>query len=425
MWNSVCEWGKAGGKKVQDLFERGNFRIIFVLMLAVGFGIGLPCCQAGRAGPYGRTRALVLGDVIEQGGNLNSFTVIRNDPAIHTTMVPTRPDYIGGYENARRNLRMYMPRTYEILIDNYDVIISSDADKRVFASDWIHWISDSVVKDGFGILWLGSIMHEIFVGWEGTTVAKILPATQAPGQYTCADVFWLRIEDTSEPLMKALPWENAPALANVNAQVPRAESKLWASVKGVFENHPLITYWEIGSGAALNFASKFPNGVMPWAKNWDLFPQAMMYLVYRTADRPIPEDPYLFERVTNAFILFHSENSLLQSIFAWVEKFGGNPSKLRERLRALEDLRLNAEEAYRKGEFENAMTILRQGQKDQEGLRAEAIKAKDSALFWIYVTEWCALLGTLMISSYVLWSLMVKRSLYREAGVSRLNLRVK
>jgi hypothetical protein len=53
----------------------------------------------------------------------------------------------------------------------------------------------------------------------------------------------------------------------------------------------------------------------------------------------------------------------------------------------------------------------------------EVTRAKDEALLWVYITEWCALLATLMTSSYVVWTLMVRRRLYREAGVSRLHLR--
>jgi uncharacterized membrane protein len=405
--------------RLKPPLEGHGLEILRATILATLFLAAQPC-EAIRAGPDGRTRALVLGDVIEQYGTYNSFTVVQFDPAVRATMVPTRPDYIGGYENARRNLRLYMPRTYQRLLEDYDVIISSDADRRVFASDWVHWMSDSVIEEGLGILWLGSIESEIFVGWQATTVADVLPATQAPGQFTREEVFWFVMEDPNEELMKALPWTESPPLANVNAQVPRPESELWASVDGVFEDHPLITYWEIGKGAALNFASKFPVGVMPWAKDWDLFPQAMIYLLYRTADKPIPEDPYMFERVTHAFIRYHSENSLLESILAWVEKFGGSTRNLRERLRSLEELRLEAEEAYMNGDFDEALALLGRGEEDQEAMRAEAIRAKDAALIWIYVTEWCVLMGTLLISSYILWTLMVRRRLYREVGLSRL-----
>jgi hypothetical protein len=68
---------------------------------------------SARTGPDGKIRAFCYGDVIEQYGSFNSYAVIGTDPAIDTTLVPTRPGYLGGVENAKRNLRIYMPRTYD------------------------------------------------------------------------------------------------------------------------------------------------------------------------------------------------------------------------------------------------------------------------------------------------------------------------
>ncbi len=404
------------------LNERAKLRSIIALVLALVLCHN--ACHAARTGPDGRVRAVCLGDVIEQYGTYNSFTVVRYDPAIRATLIPSRPDYVGGYENAYRNMRMYMPRTYQKLVEDYDLIISSDAHRLVFKPEWIHWLSSSVTDNGLGMLWLGSIEAEVIVGWDGTTVAEVLPARQAPGQYTRDAMFWLRIVDPDEALMQALPWEKSPALANVNAQVPKDASSQWAKVQGLYEEHPLMTYWEIGGGAVLNFASKFPVGVMPWAEDWNLFPQAMIYMVYRVADKTLPDDPFLFQSVTNHFIEFTEMNSLLDSILVWVEKFGGNPDKLRARFEALVDVRTRAEEAYLNGDFDQALAILSQAEAEHASIRLDAMKAKDEALFWVYLTEWCALMGTLMISSYAIWALMVRRKLYKEVGVSRLDLRI-
>ena len=82
------------------------------------------------------------------------------------------------------------------------------------------------------------------------------------------------------------------------------------------------------------------------------------------------------------------------------------------------------EEAFLEGDIEGAMDVLTEAWEGQRSLMDDAMKAKDEALFWVYVTEWCALLGTLMISSYVLWTLMVRRRLYKEVRTSRLDLRI-
>ncbi len=377
--------------------------------------------DALRVGPQGRVRTICFGDVIDQYAGYNSFTIIQVDPAIDTTLIPSRPDYVGGIDNARRNMRIYMPRTYDRLVRDHDVILTSDADSSVFRSDWISWMADSVRKGGLGFLWLGSLRASNFEGWDGTTLIEISATDPAPGDYTLNGPFGVRITDREEPLMGALPWDRAPPLANLNSQVPKEGSVVWARVIDLRKsNLPLMTFWNVGEGVTLNFASKFPNGVMPWSKDWDLFPQAMMYLVYRVAEKDLPEDPMLFERVMNSFIMFDEADSLLQSLIEWVERFGGSTRKLHESLEELGETKRIAEGEYLSGEIQQAIETLERARAEQDSVRDSAMKAKDQALLWVYVIEWCSLVATSMVTGFVVWSLMVRRRLYREVGVSRL-----
>jgi hypothetical protein len=368
--------------------------LILTMLTVVGTGV------AARTNPGGKIRAIFLGDVIAHG-SYNSFTVIGYDPSIETTLIPSAPEFIGGYENARRNLRVYMPRTYQILVEDYQMLVFSDADRLVFKPEWIHWLSDSVTDGGLGMVWLGSISIQSNPegGWDDSTVAEVLPASQTPGEYTVWSFFFTRILDNREPLMQALPWEEAPALMNVNAQVPREGSEYWAKLISTSGEYPLMTYWGIGEGAVLNFASRFPKGVQVWAKGWPLFPPALIYMTYRVADKPLPDDPLIFLSVINGFIEFTETTSLIESMLEWVETFGGNTRKLRERVGALDGARLRAEEAYLVGGFDDAHDILTEAKAEQSSLRVAATEAKDEALFWVYLTEWFALTGTFLVSS--------------------------
>jgi hypothetical protein len=388
--------------------------ILMLTLLTMGTG------TAARTDPSGKIKAILLGDVIDQYGGYNSFKVIDYDPAIEVTCIPSNPSpVIGGYDVAQRNLRVYMPRTYEILVQEYNELIFSDAVNLMFKPEWIHWLSNSITDGGLGMLWLGSITATSH-GWEDTTVAEVLPASQHVGEFTIITSFLMRILDADEPLMQALPWEEAPPLMNVNAQVPKEGSEYWAKLVTFSGEYPLMTYWRIGEGSALNFASKFPNGVRMWARNWPLFPQAMIYLNYRVSDKKLPDDPFMFLSIINGFIEFAETTSLIESMLEWVETFEGNTRPLRERVVALDETKLRAEEAYMGGDFNNAHEILADAKTEQAALRVAASRAKDDALFWIYLTEWFALTGAFLVSSYVLWTLMVRRKLYRDVGVSRL-----
>ena len=54
-----------------------------------------------------------------------------------------------------------------------------------------------------------------------------------------------------------------------------------------------------------------------------------------------------------------------------------------------------------------------------QALSEESMELKERAFFWIYFVEWLAVSGTLLICVMVLWSLMVRRRLYRQVEVTR------
>ncbi len=53
------------------------------------------------------------------------------------------------------------------------------------------------------------------------------------------------------------------------------------------------------------------------------------------------------------------------------------------------------------------------------GLEGGASELKNRALFWIYLLEWLVLVGTYLVAGFFLWSIMVRRKLYREVGRTR------
>jgi len=57
-----------------------------------------------------------------------------------------------------------------------------------------------------------------------------------------------------------------------------------------------------------------------------------------------------------------------------------------------------------------------------EALSLELIDLKDKALLWIYIAEWSAVSGTAVACGVVLWTLMIRRRLYREVGTTRAQL---
>jgi hypothetical protein len=50
---------------------------------------------------------------------------------------------------------------------------------------------------------------------------------------------------------------------------------------------------------------------------------------------------------------------------------------------------------------------------------AKVMQMKDQAMLWIYLIEWTVVTATFAIGGVVLWSLMVRRRLYREVGETK------
>jgi len=372
--------------------------------------------------PDGRVRGILFGDVVDQYGGFNSYVIIQTDPAIRATLVPTRPGYLGGRERAIRNLRIYMPRNYQTLLRGYDLILFSDADRTVFTTEWIEWMRMGV-EERVGLLWLGSIGRkpsQIDLDWSITTLADVLPARTST-EYYVYGVFRVVVEDGGEVLMGALPWESSPPLANLDLQLPREGSRVWAVTDNP-SRWPLMTYWEAG-GSVLCFASKFPNGVMPWAENWALFPQAMIYMVYRTAGRELPGDHLMFRRLTSYFSEYQTHGAILTSLLSFIDQFGGSVKRLYDEMDQISELKSEASALFLGEEYEESLVVMERARERQSELVETGLAEKDRALLWIYVLEWCVVTSTLLLSGAVLWTLMVRRRLYSQVGQTKFSER--
>ena len=104
-----------------------------------------------------------------------------------------------------------------------------------------------------------------------------------------------------------------------------------------------------------------------------------------------------------------------------VDIFGANTREVEEEMSGLEDEIRQAKREYIDGDVEAASAILAGIFDRFAEMDSRLNNIKERALLWIYLTEWIVVASTGMICAVVVWTLMVRRKFYREAGISRLS----
>jgi hypothetical protein len=56
---------------------------------------------------------------------------------------------------------------------------------------------------------------------------------------------------------------------------------------------------------------------------------------------------------------------------------------------------------------------------EMKRISLDSAELKEAALMWVYITEYLAVSGTSMVTGFLLWTLMVRRRLYRDVQTTR------
>jgi hypothetical protein len=144
-------------------------------------------------------------------------------------------------------------------------------------------------------------------------------------------------------------------------------------------------------------------------------------IVSYTAGRQLPEDIMIPIKIRRELFDYAGAKNLFISTLEFVEKFGADTGPLYEELLDFEERIVEpAKEAYLMGSYAEALETI--GAANEEVIRLVdlALEQRKRALFWIFLVEWLVVSGTSMITGTVVWTLMVRRKVYREVGRTRL-----
>ncbi len=395
------------------------------LVLAACLLLGSGECREQRRDPVtGRIRILYIGDP----GPSSPYPVYIRDPL--TEVVPviaigfTQPTTV-----IRRYMRLYMPRTRGNLVNSYDMIVISDASRRFFTDEHTSWFRDAVVQDGLALIMIGG--YETFGAtiytpgsWGDTHVAEALPVEcltdrweEKPGR--------LEIAHGANPLASSLPFDQIGPYGTFygcNIVIPKEGSVLIARYRTqpTGDRHPLFCYMEVGAGSSYAQTTDWtPAGgrdFLRWPHYGDY---ALNLAIYITGGR-LPDD---LERVYEARQLMNQYRDLrltLDAVVEFASKFGANMARAEAMVGDAEKARGAAERHYLDAEMDECIDGLRNALDLLSAASDRAYALKDEAMLWVYITEWLVVSATGMLCGFILWTIMVRRRLYREIGETRL-----
>ncbi len=371
-----------------------------------------------------RVRVLYVGDTLYRTWRDLAF-----DPFLSVQPVPAT---IGHFPTTliRKSMRMYLPRTYENHAGKFDLTVLSDTDRFLFTTEQQQMFKRGVVEAGQGMIMAGGF--EAFGGagwgssWRGSSVEDVLPVECVDSQSWSSPFKASPFRGSEDhPFVTSLPWRTMPAFDGMNVVVLKQGSTLLLEAKGLKigenEHKPVIVYGEIGQGASLAHSPDWNPGWGTRVMNdWEYYGDYLINMAYLVAAVPIPQDIELSHVVRMELAGYYLQRTVTISLLEFAEKFGAEVAPLEEDLNEIQLLKIEADGHYLDQEYEEVLSVTDRINALFLEINDDAIRLKDQALVWVYVVEWISVTATSLLCGFVLWTLMVRRRVYREIETTRL-----
>jgi hypothetical protein len=233
-----------------------------------------------------------------------------------------------------------------------------------------------------------------------------------------------RVLEPDHELMSSIPWKDGgfdrvPIYgSNEVALRPGATELMRLEItSGGF--NPMMCTHDIGEGRTFAFSPDWTWGWGHAFSLWEYYGDFANNLMLFLARQRVPQNIELLHAARKELLKLDISRGLLISLFDFVEKFGANAAPLERMLDEVDLLRREAEEHYIGYDFDDALEITKQAIEAAERTEQEAVRLKNSALFWIYIIEWFVVTATSLITGMVVWTLMVRRKYFREVSSTR------
>jgi hypothetical protein len=181
-----------------------------------------------------------------------------------------------------------------------------------------------------------------------------------------------------------------------------------------------VFYWEWEDSKTWTFEDMVTWDFWKGRMRWNPYAlDIISNIIWFSTGRELPPDPIRVHELRTNLFNFRLRRSILVNLVDFAEKFGANPTGIYSKLGDVDEQIGESEELYLDWQFNSAADLVETAMGDLLSLEDEASDLKDRALLWIFILEWLVTLGVSLIAGTVLWTLMVRRKLYREVGTTR------
>ncbi len=331
---------------------------------------------------------------------------------------------VGQTKEERLRLdRLYFPRTRKELLRKFDMVFIHDPridhwEVRYFAD-----LDYAFREKGMASFWSFGPSYSFIAS---TIFYDILPIHDYHGYYHRA--WHIVFEDGREPVFLPFREYNIEKVIGdgYGNMAARLGSTTWAKMQPI--NLPWMVSWRPGgerAGMAWVLADEFCMhwwGVHLATRGQNPFAIDMMAnIILYSLDRPLITDVQSRREARHLLSRLRAEKSLVFSMIEWADGFGANTMPLSERVTQLDADMARAKEHYLYQDYDGTISILRSTSSAMAIITSDAVRLKNEALFWVFLSEWLVVTATFCLSGFSVWSLMIRRRLYKPAPTTRVS----
>jgi hypothetical protein len=377
----------------------------------------------GKVDPETKRLRLVL---FGEGWSLTPH-IFMTDPKVAVVVIPAGDATFS--RDMERLMRIYMPRTYEEWVDNVDIFMLSDLVPWGFSDTHFLWMRDSIEEEGTGMM-LSEMGWYGIGGWTGNA-AEDWAMTMVYDAYPTDMLMEKQNQDCSFLTLVDVP-QDVLDVTGPLLDLPGFEQVAFANEQGIHDPRPGATTWAkyrcageaaivsrpYGKGMAIANSMGIERFVQPYYE-WKYYKDYFINHAYLAGSVRVPEELELVHRVREQLETFRDERSFVIAMIDFIDKFNANTRPVEKMLAEATPMRKEAEDLFVDQKYEESAQLLETASERFDEINEAATKLRDQALLWVYVIEWSAVSATALFTGIIVWSLMVRRRLYREVGLTR------